>query len=106
MLHLNAIALTPSACITGGVSWCYENHCFLMWVLFQPPSQALLFSHGRGERETRVTGDEPQGTMKRVQTAGEAPARSCVVFFARKQPPHTQDADKQFYSPTWQRELV
>ena len=36
----------------------------------QPPPQALRFSHGRGERETRVTGDEPQGTMGRVQTAG------------------------------------
>ena len=35
----------------------------------QPPPQALRFSHGRGERETRVTGDEPQGTMGRVQTA-------------------------------------
>ena len=32
----------------------------------QPPPQALCFSHGRGERETRVTGDEPQGTMRRV----------------------------------------
>ena len=29
----------------------------------QPPPQALRFSHGRGERETRVTGDEPQGAM-------------------------------------------
>ena len=29
----------------------------------QPPPQALRFSHRRGERETRVTGDEPQGTM-------------------------------------------
>ena len=29
-------------------------------------------------------GDEPQGTMGRVQTAGEAPARSCVVFLAKK----------------------
>ena len=48
----------------------------------QPPPQALRFSHG--ERETRVTGDEPQGTMGRVQTAGEAPARSCVVFSAKK----------------------
>ena len=38
----------------------------------QPPPQALRFSHGRGERETRVTGEEPQGTMGRVQTAGEA----------------------------------
>ena len=34
--------------------------------LAQPPPQALRFSHGRGERETRVTGDEPQGTMGRV----------------------------------------
>ena len=41
----------------------------------QPPPQALRVSHGRGERETRVTGDEPQGTMGRVQTAGEAPSR-------------------------------
>ena len=41
----------------------------------QPPPQALRFSHRRGERETRVTGDEPQGTMGRVQTAGEAPSR-------------------------------
>ena len=29
----------------------------------QPPPQALRFSHRRGERETRVTGDEPQATM-------------------------------------------
>ena len=33
----------------------------------QPPPQALRFSHGGGESETRVTGDEPQGTMGRVQ---------------------------------------
>ena len=39
----------------------------------QPPPQALHFSRRRGERETRVTGDEPQGTMGKVQTAGEAP---------------------------------
>ena len=32
----------------------------------------FVFPFGRGERETRVTGDEPQGTMGRVQTAGEA----------------------------------
>ena len=25
----------------------------------QPPPQTLRFSHGTGERETRVTGDEP-----------------------------------------------
>ena len=31
----------------------------------QPPPQALRFSQGRGERETRVTGDEPQGTMEK-----------------------------------------
>ena len=31
-------------------------------------SSGASFSHRRGERETRVTGDEPQGTMGRVQT--------------------------------------
>ena len=41
----------------------------------QPPPQALRFSHGRGERETRVTGDEPQGTMGRVQK----PAARCLL---------------------------
>ena len=29
----------------------------------QPPPQALRFSHDRGERETRVTGDEAQETI-------------------------------------------
>ena len=29
----------------------------------RPPPQALRFSHSRGERETRVAGDKPQGTM-------------------------------------------
>ena len=38
----------------------------------KPPSQALRFSRRRGERETRVTGDEPQGTMGRIKTAGVA----------------------------------
>ena len=33
----------------------------------QPPPQALCFSHCRGERETRVTSDEPQGTMGRYR---------------------------------------
>ena len=50
----------------------------------QPPIQALRFSHGRGESETRVTGDEPQATMGRVQKAGAAPASSCVVSLAKK----------------------
>ena len=45
----------------------------------QPPPQALRFSHGRGERETRVTGDEPQGTMGRVQS----PVVSFPPSFAR-----------------------
>ena len=45
----------------------------------QPPPQALRFLHGRGERETRVTGDEPQGTMGRVQTAGEASLARCLL---------------------------
>ena len=59
----------------------------------QPPPQALRFSHGRGERETRVTGDEPQGTMGRVQTAGEAfakprcvlPAFLCAYIFIKRE---------------------
>ena len=56
------------------VNWsplAYRRGC----VQSQPPPQALRFSHRRGECETRVTGDEPQGTMGRVQTAGEAPSR-------------------------------
>ena len=35
----------------------------------QRPPQALRFPHGRGECETRVTGDEPQGIIGRLQTA-------------------------------------
>ena len=46
----------------------------------QPSPQALRFSHGRGEREMRVTGDEPQGTIGGVQAGGfPLPA-----FFARQ----------------------
>ena len=57
------------------------------WVALPYDSLLLrrfVFSHGRGERETRVTGDEPQGIMGRVQAAGEAPVRSYVVFLAKK----------------------
>ena len=32
----------------------------------QTPPQALRFSHRKGEHETRVTGNELQGTMGRV----------------------------------------
>ena len=39
-----------------------------MWP-HQPPPQALHFLRRRGGRETRLTGDAPQGTMGRVQTA-------------------------------------
>ena len=42
------------------------------------PPQALRFSRRRGERETQVTGYEPQGTMGRVQTAGEARLARCL----------------------------
>ena len=51
--------------------------------IYQPPPQTLRFSHGRGERETRVTGDEPQGTLGRVQTffSSRLPLR---VHFHRK----------------------
>ena len=48
--------------------------------LLQPPPQVLRFMHGRGERETPVTGDEPQGTMGRVQT----PVVSFPPSFTRK----------------------
>ena len=41
----------------------------------QPHPQALRFSYRRGERKMRVTGDEPQGTMGRIQMAGEALSR-------------------------------
>ena len=55
----------------------------------QPPPQALRFSHGRGERKTRVTGEEPQGTMGMVQTAGEArclrPAFLCTRIFIERE---------------------
>ena len=49
----------------------------------QPPPQALRFCMAAASAK-RVTGDEPQGTMGRVETTGEAPARSCVVFLAKK----------------------
>ena len=46
---------------------------------FKPPPQALRFSHGRGERETRMTDDEPQGTMGRVRKEGEARLARCPL---------------------------
>ena len=59
--------------MTGGPPYLkvWIRRCILLLPTFllsaiphsQPPPQALRFSHGRGERETRVTGDEPQGTM-------------------------------------------
>ena len=69
---------------------CVENSIFVRlrswrtgW--HQPPPQALRFSHGRGERETRVTGDEPQGTMERVKTAGDLPAFLCAHIFIKRE---------------------
>ena len=49
----------------------------------QPPPQALRFSHRRGEHKTQVTGDEPQGTMGRVQTVGEALPRPDISWRER-----------------------
>ena len=43
---------------------------YRVYIMTKPPHQALRYSQGRG-----ATGDEPQGTMGRVQTAGEAPSR-------------------------------
>ena len=51
-----------------------ERH--ILWLFTQPPPQVLRFSHRRGEREKRETGDESQGTMGRVQ-----PVVSPVVSF-------------------------
>ena len=69
----------------------WDHVCELILLYFpviivqrQPPPQALRFSHGRGERETRVTGDEPQGTMGRVQTAGLLPAFLCAHIEERR----------------------
>jgi len=64
--------------------------------------QALRFSHGRGERETRVTGEEPQGTMGRVQTAGKArclrPAFLCArIFIERKTSGYEAGNDLRIY---------
>ena len=53
-------------------------------IVNQLPPQALRFSHRRGERETRVTGDEPEETMGRV-TRCLLPAFLCVhIFIERK----------------------
>ena len=54
----------------------------------QPPPQTLRFSLGRGERETRESGDEPQGTMGRVQTADARcllPALFCAHIFIERE---------------------
>ena len=59
----------------------------------QPSPQALRFLHGTGERETRVTGDEPQGTMGRVQAAGyPLPAFLCAPVFIDKETPGYEPA--------------
>ena len=54
--------------------------CHCLWPLKrapnQPPPQALRCSRCRGERETRVTGVEPQGTMGRVKTPSRLPLRA------------------------------
>ena len=53
------------------------------YYMVQPPPQALRFSHGRGERETSdwwwTARDHGKGTDGR-----RTPARSCVVFLAKK----------------------
>ena len=50
----------------------------------QPAPQALRFLHGRSERETLMTGDEPQGTTGRIQTGGEG----CLPFIRAKRSVH------------------
>ena len=56
----------------------------------QPPPQALRFSHGRVEASAkRVTGDEPQGTMGRVQSPSRLPLRACFKerSLGKRRPP-------------------
>ena len=53
-------------------------------IVSQLPPQALRFSHRRGERETRVTGDEPQETMGRVARC-LLPAFLCVLIFIERE---------------------
>ena len=69
----------------------------------QPPPQALRFSHGRGERETRVTGDDQrpwegyrrQGIFIERETSGYEAALGSnlgdanVNFFPEKLKRHT-----------------
>ena len=53
-------------------------------IVNQLPPQALRFSHRRGKRETRVTGDEPQETMGRVAHC-LLPAFLCVHIFIERE---------------------
>ena len=53
-------------------------------IVNQLPPQALRFSHRRGERETRVTGDEPEETMGRVARC-LLPAFLCVHIFIERE---------------------
>ena len=57
---------------------CYIPLLSIQLYTDQPAPQALRFLHVRSERETLVTGNEPQGTMGKVQTGGE----SCVPFYS------------------------
>ena len=52
---------------------------FLCATQLQPPPQGRRFSHGRGEREMRVTSDKPQETMGRVPLSP-----SCLLLRAHR----------------------
>ena len=45
----------------------------------QPRPQALLFSHGRGERETRVTGDEPKEPWEGYRRRAKRRLARCLL---------------------------
>ena len=53
-------------------------------IVNQLPPQALRFSHRRGERETRVTGDEPEETMGRVARPVSFPPSFAFTFSSRE----------------------
>ena len=73
----------------------------------QPPPQALRFSHGEASAK-RVTVDGPQGTMGRVQMAGEArlalcllPAFLCAHIFIKREMSGYEAAHQDFKARAW-----
>ena len=66
----------------------------------QPPPQALRFSHRRGERETRVTGDAPQGTFssreRRLGTRQVLDSSGRPLYYGRNTTPQREESQTSF----------